>query len=534
MGTAAAPATASACVTLRGIDGQVVARAEAIAGEGTGGQGVIEEAIAAAMEQAEERSRVSNDALWAERMREYAKTLRLTLEMGGLAVPVDVESFEQAALMVSPGVGGVGARVGSGATGRVSLMYPSVIVATGMDAGAALSSAGSDALEQGDAALAGASALQERGVRFLAFESVWVTELGEDRIATFLHRGGRVFETRDVSTAMVRELGERLAGVLEGREVEDGSAASMGAALSAYALARWGGVSGGTQEQREVWTRAARAMLARASGGMERVTPGAAALWEMTGLEAGAQGDAEVGQAIAIGRGRAGQVLVAALAAPESLPPAVAAMAAWAGAGRAGALGDMGQVERADAALRSAYARTPAGEWVGLMPWAGWAEQEIASARRRVAGGDGALGGAAALREIRDVVWKHQVGATDVMGQDRDLVGGIVFTRGRQPLPTWHSLRPLAYLATMLGDERLTPAAEFPGQVLRMLASLRFLRQLCADEAVMTWGDGPAWGVRGAVWTDEQPGEATAMGLLVLGETVRSLEAVQRRRAGGQ
>jgi hypothetical protein len=206
-------------------------------------------------------------------------------------------------------------------------------------------------------------------------------------------------------------------------------------------------------------------------------------------------------------------------------------MLAWAGAWRGGSIGDPELVDRADAALRAAYARTPPGEWVGLMPWAGWAEIEIAAARRNLAGGDGALVGEAALRDVRELLWRHQVGTSDVSPTDRDLVGGIVFTRGRQPLPTWHSLRPLALAATMMGDPRLTAENEFPGQVLRMLASVRFLRQLCADDAVMSWADGPAWGVRAATWTDEQPEEATPMALVVLSEMVRSLDAVAERRS---
>lgn len=533
MGDQSAPPVAAACVTLR-LDGRVVGRAEALGTEATAGRGVIEQAVAAAMAQAEVRVPVSRDVLWEDRMREAGRAMRLTLELGGLPVPVEVASFEQAAVLVSPGLTGVGARVGTGAGARTALMFPSALVGAGMDAGAALASVAGEALGESDAALAGAPALAARGVRFLAFESVWVAEQGQDRTGVILQRGGRVFETRDVSTPMLRELGGRLADLLALPESAGGSGAgSMEAALGAYALVRWSGTPGaGGDEQRAAWGLRAHEVFADAGASLEGATPARAALWAMVG---GALGPAPVGFAregeVAVARGRAGEALGRALAQAEGLSPPVAAMVAWAGAARGGALGDPEVVDKAEAALRGAYTRTPAGEWVGLMPWAGWAEHEIAGARRRLAGSDGALGGGAALRDMRDLVWRHQIGASDVGGGDRDFVGGIVFTRGRQALPTWHSLRPLAYVATMLGDARLTPENEFPGQVLRMLSSLRFLRQLCADGAVMTWADGRAWGVRAATWTDEQPEEATALGLLVITETLRSLEAVSQRRA---
>lgn len=554
IGDRAAPPVACACVTLR-LDGAVIGRAEAVATDDSAGHGVIEEALAAAMTQAQERVSAERDALWLDRMKQIGRDAIVTLELGGVAIPVDVASFPEAATMVSPGVAGVGARVGTGPTARTSLVFPSAMVGAGMDAGAALASASADALGESDAALAGAAVLSGRGVRFLAFQTVWVTEVGDDRVGMILHRGGRVYETRDVNTPMLRQLGGRLADVLahpppsthaeSNSAAEQRSRASFGAAMSAYALACWAATPGsGSDEQRLAWADSARQALVDASPALEQAQPAAAALWVMVGAcLAPAPNSAGPAEDERIARGRAGEALVRTLgraldgapAAPGTGPeravsPPVAAMLAWAGAWRGGALGDPDLVELAGRVLRDAYARTPAGEWVGLMPWAGWAEQELAVARQRQ-GGPRAIEGATALRDIRDLVWKHQVGQGDVGPDDRDLVGGIVFTRGRQPLPTWQSLRPLASIATMLGDPELTPEAEFPGQVLRLLTSLRFLRQLCADESAMTWADGPAWGVRAATWTDEQPEEATSLGLLVISHTLRSLDAVAQRRA---
>jgi hypothetical protein len=329
-------------------------------------------------------------------------------------VPVDVASFEEAALLVSPGVTGVGARAGAGESARIALVFPSAMVGAGLDVGAALASAANESLEDGSAALSGVGALDGRGVRFLAFECVWVAEVGEDATASILQRGGRVFETRDVATPMVRELGARLADLVsrqaagdDGNEGASNDGARAGAsfarALGAYALARWAAAPGsGTPEQAEDWAARAASMFAAAGEGMHSASPGAAALWVMVGSALPSSGDADGEGAVTLARGRAGEALVRALGLHEQASAPVAAMLAWAAAWRGGSIGDPDLVDRADAALRAAYARTATGEWVGLMPWAGWAEIEIAAARQRLAGGGGAIAAAAGLREMRD------------------------------------------------------------------------------------------------------------------------------------
>lgn len=531
---AAAPPVAAASVTLL-LGGELVARAKVIAPPGSDGHGVLEEAAILAMAQAAERLRLTRDALYEERARAAGRSLHALVELGGVPVPMEVETFERAAALISPGVGGVGARMGA----KQALVFPSAMLISSMDPSAALRSAGAEALGEAEAALSEAPAMARRGVRFLAFECIAVAEVGEDRAAMILDRGGRVFEQRDVSSAMLRDLGARIADHAARPDADSGqSPAGLTQATLAYALARWSAVPGaGNEAQRTAWRRRAGAMVARAAPQLGEASPAAAALWMMA--EAAVSGqewvDPERASGLALARGSAGEVVVRAIGAStgEAPAPLTAALLAWAGAHRAGVLGDGALLDRSDDLLRSAYARTPAGEWVGLLPWAGWAEHEIERAKRRLGRVQTAIPGATALRETRDLVWRHQIGASDVNPGDRDLVGGIVFTRGRQALPTWQSLRPLAYLATMMGDAGLTPEAEFPGQVLRMLASLRFLRQLCADEHVMAWAGASGarpWGVRASLWTADQPPEATALALLTIGETLRSLEAVAERR----
>ncbi|MCB9841600.1 MAG: hypothetical protein H6809_08135 [Phycisphaeraceae bacterium] len=538
----AAPPVAAACITLH-LDAEVLARAEAIAPPNSDGRGVIESAAQAALAQADERIAGPRDALWPERRRQIAASITFTLELAGAPFPIDVASFRDAALSVSPGMAGVGARVGAADAARTELVFPLTMLATGLDAGAALSTAAAALLEDGQAGLADAPALTQRGVRFLAFDCVAVAELGQDRAVAILHRGGRIVETRDVTSPMLRDLGASLADALVAMHADDNAqrADALEDALAAFALARWASTPyAGSDEQAADWRREAATLLDRSGQAIldSNANVATAAVWLMAESEWAAPASSQPPGAPdalphadrAVVRGLASQAVVAALTNPAQSPPPVAVMAAWAGARRAAAIGDIPLLERADAALRSALARTPPGDWVGLLPWAGWAEHELAHARAHLAIGDPAIPAAAALRELRTLVWRHQIGASDVAPSDRDLVGGIVFTRARQPLPTWHSMRPLAYIATMLADPALTPEQEYYGQVIRLLASLRFLRQLCADEGVLSWADGAQpWGVRAALWTDDQPPEATSMGLLVIAETLRSLEAVQQR-----
>lgn len=79
------------------------------------------------------------------------------------------------------------------------------------------------------------------------------------------------------------------------------------------------------------------------------------------------------------------------------------------------------------------------------------------------------------------------------------MAGGIVFTTAALPYPTWHTARPASFLAAMLGHPRLTDASERPRQTASLMANLRFLRQLSADEYVATSFVDPKrnlWGVR--------------------------------------
>ncbi|MFN7440371.1 MAG: hypothetical protein ACK5TV_09295, partial [Phycisphaerales bacterium] len=116
------------------------------------------------------------------------------------------------------------------------------------------------------------------------------------------------------------------------------------------------------------------------------------------------------------------------------------------------------------------------------------------------------------------------------------LVGGIVFTKSRNPLPTWQAARPIAFIATMLGDPRLTAPDERSRELVRLLTSLRFLRQLQADDSTAWMQALPGsarGGIRSAPWDQRMPVDATAITLMAITESIRSLDALSPAKSGG-
>ena len=85
----------------------------------------------------------------------------------------------------------------------------------------------------------------------------------------------------------------------------------------------------------------------------------------------------------------------------------------------------------------------------------------------------------------------------------------------------------------MLGDPRLTTPAETPAEIVRLIASMRFLLQLSArgsECAFYPRADLAAGGVRAALWDPRMPPEATAMTMLAVAEFLRSLDALESRQ----
>jgi len=117
--------------------------------------------------------------------------------------------------------------------------------------------------------------------------------------------------------------------------------------------------------------------------------------------------------------------------------------------------------------------------------------------------------------------------AVDAGPDAQDLVGGIVVPGGGPPLPTWQTARLVAFLATMLGEPELTTPKERPGEIVRLLAAARFLRQLQVDDTLGWMCNDAALvkgGIRNATWDQRTQTDATAMALLAVLETIKGIE----------
>jgi hypothetical protein len=128
-------------------------------------------------------------------------------------------------------------------------------------------------------------------------------------------------------------------------------------------------------------------------------------------------------------------------------------------------------------------------------------------------------------------VLTHQITPEDAGEQSPDLVGGVVFTRGRAPLPTWHTMRPLIALAAIARDPRLTPDREVPAAIADLRPSLRFLLNLMVSKteaAMLPEPDRALGGVREALWSPRITPETASMALLSI---LESLEAADRAAA---
>jgi hypothetical protein len=111
------------------------------------------------------------------------------------------------------------------------------------------------------------------------------------------------------------------------------------------------------------------------------------------------------------------------------------------------------------------------------------------------------------------------------------MLGGSVFTKGEgTPLPTWECVRPIAFIATMLGDDRLTEPAERQQETFHLLLALRYLRQLQADEScgwLYPHPEQARGGVRASTCDHTMPPDATSLTLMAVCEAIKSLERLE-------
>jgi len=516
-----------ACVTLR-LGGRIIGRGVAM---GESGETVWRAARQAWVE-ANQRSPVARDATKRERLKEQAAAVAIDLQVAGALTPLTAPTRAEAAMSIAPGLEGAAARIGE----RVSAVFPGQSLSGNLTAQQTLDAA----IGLLDLAPLPLTQLREqRDLRIYRFGAQHLAQVDPDRPPLFLFRGGRVRALTDVTPGALRSAGESIASHLEERMWPGEEALGLlgvyqpwidefetplvaGAreqALAAFALGRWAETPGVSDAASTGARRLALSILRELETVEESETPApddpaAAALVRLAMIELG---EPEEEPLRALSDACHASVTAWAQGEPEASPPALRALVACALA-RSEVKDDRALAR--DLA-RSAHRDTSIETLASAMPWLGWADVWLAGEGERI-------GAAPGLRQFRALVWDHQVEPGEAA---EDLAGGVVFTRGAAALPTWQTLRPAAFLATSIGDPRLTDADERAREMSRLLASLRFLLQLSAGEATMHIFPNPArarGGVRLATWDQRQSVEASALGLLTLAETMRSVHAFGR------
>lgn len=539
------PVVPGACVTLR-LDGEIVGRGEAF------GVDSVWRGLRSAMAEAEERITVDHDALREARLLEAVSRISISLELAGAATPLPARNIEEVAGQCTPGLDGVMLRAGE----WEGAVFPGRMLAFSQEPAMAVAGLLTSAREAGALPLSQGpdptgkelASLLERGlVRISRFRVTHIAQPMPAESPVFLFRGGREVSGRWASTANLRafaeEMGDHLlmrqwAGVekygLMGRYLpalgrySPDLASPAEQAIAALALLRlgrsaWIGEGAGTYAEGGV--RLLSELSTVEPGEPDPVgSAGAAACIAGALVEVGAgrvEESPELGELLVLARRR----LVGAFSVVDGFEEGIAegemGAVVW-GLARLASVG-MASPETARSALREMYTAVPPDRLVAQFPWLAWVELELARG--------GEVTGIEALRQVRGWVWKSQVRWDGLP----DEVGAILLTQGGVSLATWGTARPLAGLARMAADERVTSGDERLLELARVLEGVRFLRQLAADGAVghMYVSPGRArGGVRAAIHDQRMPPDATSLSLLAVLETLEALEKIGANSGG--
>jgi hypothetical protein len=527
-----------ACITLR-LAGRVIGRGSVMSNEGD----AVTRAFQEAWREANERVEVDRDALQQQRIAARAGRVIVDLQLAGTPQPVLGDTFAAAAQRAAPGIHGVAIGIGP----RLEGVFPGTQLATGAlpDQAMRIAAAKLDLppLE-----------LNDIRTRYQAIPYVFpvrhLAQIEPQQQPIFLYRSGAVVPLAETNGPSLRAAARAIAAHLQAARwtgpqpfglrgdqnlatgrYETPIAPPRAQALAAFALARYAGTPGFTDEERAE-ARIVAAELLRLMTIVEEdevdpfTDPAACAAWLIASTELAPI--AEPGQALeqSAFAEAAQRRLVETVTDAESrdaLPPGARAMIALALVRRASTNDALR--EHAAALMRDLRIRTPAPQMPTLMPWLGWAELALAQDADD-------LPSEIALRDMRDLVWQYQIGDPDPAARGHDLAGGIVFTNAPDALPTWHCLRPIAFVASMLGDSRLTTGDELAAELGRLRLSLRYVVQLSVREAeshMMAHPRRSIGGVRRAVWDQTASIDACSLALLTLCETLRAVDS----RAGG-
>jgi hypothetical protein len=523
------PKTGAVQVTIR-FGGRVVGRAWRLGGD----EKALPQAAEAAARAASRFFR-ENDL----EMHLLVRRLLVSVELAGALVPYAPASYDDADLEIPPGIDGVGARVDD----TTKLIFPSSMLTHSTTAGLpqspgdALAAVAAAALDDPVAGLRAdpnnqpQKLARDRKVQFYRFSVTHVSQQTPDAPATFLYRHGRVVAEREVTLDAMKQWGDGIADFLATCIVQDSGKSGEVAIESIF------NPLGGTATRSTdpaVMSLAAVAlaerkpdqarMLVRAvesAAEKSRLRPASAGAY-LIAFERLTVATHTATPASADGLGRA--ITAAVESCEQSLAQDNLSLAE-----RSLALAGLAYRARSDTTLRprldgklaALLSTTKVDQLASAMPW-------IVMAARDLAPTDAPLGVAPLLGEWRDLAYKFVLTADDAGPDGEDLVGGMVFTKSRVPLPSAQTVRVAAGLAAMLADPRLTPAAERGKEIVRLVPVLRFTRQLMGDDIHATMFADPLrarWGVRNALWDQRMNSDAAAFALIALDEAIAGLDA---------
>ena len=554
------PETWGVSITLR-LDGRVLARATALASDpaaaSPSGSSPLSRAAAQAVREARSKLPVPNDALAEDLTAELAHRVTVSLEFYATPVPIPDSELSLPLAGTSPGAEALVISVGDGPDQRTLVSGVDSQLTRGVDPARELSALAAELSGSGASALRPVAELLEAGFRFARAPVLHLAMPYAQAAPVFLDRGQRRIGPDEVRTDSIRAMGDAIAAHLRSRlwpgveryglsgdlRLVTGASSPVVApafeqALVAFALLRHAELNGPDADA----SRSAALRILRDLTVVERdednpwaTSTGAAmvaaALSKVDPAARTAEPELDALQARVLDVLRRAYD-PAAQAFAADVPPAARGLIAWALV-LSQPLTDAITRDRAESAVRAAFRDTPQGQLVAQAPFLIWAELTLHP--------QGDLPAGVALDEMRSLVWDHQLRRTDLRSIDADLAGGVVFTRGRSVLPTWQSMRPLAALATMMGDERLTPgvglSGRVPGELVRLTEGLRFVRQLAITGDALFLArraEQAAWGVRPAVWEPVASLEAGALAMLTACETLHAMDAIARRASAAQ
>lgn len=533
--------------------GRVIARAERLRGlAGVSPEAPIAELLSEAVGQVLKDGQKSplvpgdNDAMRPEAMRLMAGEMRVIVELAGARTPMDLGDWGEADVSASAGQDGVLVVATGGASGapnepgrtRSAVVFPTTMFLSGLTPARALSGSASSVIGEGGAAAVlepARTVAQKHGLRFERFNTLMATTLKPGEPATVLHRGATLVPwQRALTVAELRSSAERMVEHLLARPREAGAEDATAEAMDALALARCASVESDTAKRERIVNAIATMLRGRGGGvlGVAEADAGdavrrgaasvAAALWGIAIAEVFERHiETPAFTSASPKLSELGPVIKRCFDMQTGFVPGVPESGRGVLALAAVRLARVGAVkpELAEALVRRTIADAGASRLVAQWPWVGWAELELAGAGREIPS-------ATVLRQAREIVLEHQLTISQAGVDGQDLIGGVVFTRGGAGLPTWQSLRAIAFLPAMLADTRLTESGEKAKEIVRLMSGVRFVRQLQVDE-------GSAWmyadartrlgGVRACTWSRDMPPEATALGLMCMTETLRAL-----------